>query len=229
MRTKSRRLEPAEPGALLFGGARGRLLAWLYGHPDQRFYLRQLVRQTGAAQGSVQRELQLLTHAGLIKRTVEGRQVYFQANRDSPIFREVQQLLIKTLGVVDVIRQALNSLGPSIQIAFIYGSAAKGLVRAASDIDLLVIGSASFSDVVSALASAQHLLGREVNPTVYSAEEFSKKIRAGHHFLTTVLPEPKVFIIGTDDELGRLAEKRMANATPNQRSRNRRSAGRRRS
>ena len=218
--------DPAEPGALLFGKTRRQLLAWLYGHPDERFYLRQLVRQTGAAQGAVQRELQLLSRADLVTRTVEGRQVYFQANRQSPVFTELQQLLLKTAGAVEVIRQTLAPIAPLIQIAFIYGSSAKGTVRASSDIDLLLIGTASFNEVVSALADAQHRLGRDVNPTVYPADEFNKKVRAGHHFLTTVLHEPKVFIIGSDHELGRLAEKRVADVAPHQRPRNRRPARR---
>jgi predicted nucleotidyltransferase len=226
--TQSAGLDAAEPGALLFGKTRRHVLVWLYGHPDERFYLRQLVRQTGAAQGAVQRELQLLSRAGLVTRTVDGRQVYFQANRESPVFTELQQLLLKIAGAVDVIRQALAPLASTIRITFIYGSAAKGTLRAGSDIDLLVIGSVSFGDVASALAEAQRRLGRDVNPTVYPTSEFVKKVRANHHFLTTVLREPKVFIIGSDHELDRLAEERVADVAPHQRPRGRRPARRRR-
>src|SRR5216683_6694336 len=96
---------PDGPGAVLFGKTRGLLLAWLYGHPDQRFYLRHLVRETGAAQGAAQRELRLLTEAGLVTRSVEGRQVYFQANRESPVYFELKQLLLKTVGAAEVIRE----------------------------------------------------------------------------------------------------------------------------
>src|SRR5262245_56672399 len=96
-----------EPGSVLFGQTRLRVLGWLFGHPDQAFYLRQIVRQTGAAHGAVQRELATLTRAGLLERTAEGRQVYFQANRGSPIFPELQALLMKTNGAVDVVRQVL--------------------------------------------------------------------------------------------------------------------------
>src|SRR5665213_1388795 len=208
MSTTKRTLD-ADPGTLLFGKTRRQMLAWLYGHPDERFYLRQLARHTGSALGAVQRELQSLSRAGLVTRTVDGRQVYFQANRESPVFPELQQLLLKTVGAVDLIRQALAPIAPLIQIAFIYGSAAKGTVRASSDIDLAVVGSTSFNDVVLALADAQHRLGRDVNPTVYPVDEFRKKVRTGHHFLTTILREPKVFIIGSDHELVRLAEKQV--------------------
>jgi DNA-binding transcriptional ArsR family regulator len=225
---QSAALDAAEPGALLFGKTRRHVLVWLYGHPDERFYLRQLVRQTGAAQGAVQRELQLLSAAGLVTRTEDGRQVYFQANRESPVFTELQQLLLKIAGAVDVIRQALVPLASSISIAFIYGSAAKGTLRAGSDIDLMVVGSVSFGDVASALTDAQQRLGRDVSPTVYAMNEFFKKLRANHHFLTTVLHEPKVFIIGSDHELSRLAEERVADVPSHQRQGNRRPASRRR-
>jgi len=227
MSTTKRTLD-ADPGTLLFGKTRRQMLAWLYGHPDERFYLRQLARHTGSALGAVQRELQSLSRAGLVTRTVDGRQVYFQANRESPVFPELQQLLLKTVGAVDLIRQALAPIAPLIQIAFIYGSAAKGTVRASSDIDLAVVGSTSFNDVVLALADAQHRLGRDVNPTVYPVDEFRKKVRTGHHFLTTILREPKVFIIGSDHELVRLAEKQVVDAARHQRQRNRRPVRRRR-
>lgn len=226
--TQTPPLDAAEPGALLFGKTRRHVLVWLYGHPDERFYLRQLVRQTGAAQGAVQRELQSLSRAALVTRTVDGRQVYFQANRESPVFTELRQLLLKIAGAVDVIRQALAPLALSIRVAFIYGSAAKGTLHAGSDIDLMVVGGASFGDVVSALADAQQRLGRDVNPTVYPINEFTKKVRANHHFLTTVLHEPTVFIIGSDHELGRLAEERVADVASHQRPRNRRPARRHR-
>jgi predicted nucleotidyltransferase len=176
----------------------------------------------------VQRELQLLSAAGLVTRTEDGRQVYFQANRESPVFTELQQLLLKIAGAVDVIRQALVPLASSISIAFIYGSAAKGTLRAGSDIDLMVVGSVSFGDVASALTDAQQRLGRDVSPTVYAMNEFFKKLRANHHFLTTVLHEPKVFIIGSDHELSRLAEERVADVPSHQRQGNRRPASRRR-
>jgi predicted nucleotidyltransferase len=228
MSTTAGRTDATDAGAILFGKTRRQLLAWLYGHADERFYLRQLVRQTGAAQGAMQRELAALLRAGLITREVEGRQVYIQANRESPIFADLQRLLLKTAGATDVIRSALTPLAHRIDVAFVYGSAAKGTLRAASDIDLLVVGRVSFGEVVSALGDAQERLGRDINPTVYPAEEFARKLRSGHHFLTTVLTEPKTFIIGTDHELGRLAEERLADRTPDERTRDRRSVRRRR-
>jgi len=215
---------PTDPSTVLFGKSRGRLLAWLYAHPDERFYVRQLVRLTGVAQGAIQRELRLLADASLVTRRTEGRQVYFQANKESPIFADLQQLLLKTFGAVQAIRHALTAIAPSVDVAFIYGSTAKGTTRPASDIDLMVIGPASFTEVVTALAHVQEQLGRDINPTLYSREEFQKKLRAGHHFLESVLREPKVLIIGTEHELGRMGEVRMANGAPDQRTRDRRPA-----
>jgi predicted nucleotidyltransferase len=201
----------------LFGKSRGRLLAWLYARPDERFYLRQLVALTGVAQGAVQREVQLLTAAGLLTRHVEGRQVYYEANRASPIFSDLQRILLKTFGAADVIRRALAAIGDAIEVAFIYGSVARGTAGAGSDIDLLVIGRVSFSQLVTTLAPAQRELGREINPAVYPRE-------AGHHFLSSLLRDPKIFIVGTEHDLGRLAEVRLVDASPNERARDRRSA-----
>jgi predicted nucleotidyltransferase len=203
--------------SVLFGRTRRRLLGWLLGHPDEAFYLRQLVRQTGAAHGAVQRELAALTRAGVLRRTVQGRQVYFQANRESPVFTELQSLLMKTTGAVDVLRKALAPLADRIAAAFVFGSAARGDLRSDSDVDLLVVGDASFEAVTEALAEAQEQLGRDINPTVYPVAEFRRKIRGGHHFLTSVLREPHLFIIGGANELGRLGAKRLADSSLDER------------
>jgi len=206
-----------EPGAVLFGQTRLRVLGWLFSHPEESFYLRQLVRQTGAAHGAVQRELATLTAAGLLERTVEGRQVYFQANRRSPIFPELQALLTKTTGPVEVVRRALERLADRILVALIFGSAARGELRNDSDVDLLVVGDTPFATIVEALGPAQERLGREINPTVYPAPEFRAKLLEGHHFLTRVLREPYLFVLGGADELDRLGEERLAHSPSDKR------------
>jgi predicted nucleotidyltransferase len=142
--------------------------------------------------------------------------VYFQANRDSPIFPDLQGLIAKTVGLTDVLRETLAPLGNRVLVAFAFGSAARGELRASSDIDLLVVGEASFEDVVGALTDAQERLGRDINPTVYPPNEFRTKVRAKHHFLTAVLSGPRMFIIGGDDELVGLGAKRLADKTPAQ-------------
>lgn len=204
------KLLPTDPGLVLFGSTRRRLLAWLFGHPDESFYLRDLLRQTGAPEGGAQRELAALTAAGLLTRTVKGRQVYFQANGASPVFPELLSLLTKTTGVVDVLRRVLTPLSPRILAAFVFGSAARNELKQGSDIDLLVVGDVGFGEVVEAVRSADSTLGREVNPTVYPVPEYAAKIRDGHYFLNSVRREPRLFVLGGPGELAELEDVRVA-------------------
>lgn len=189
----------------LFGQTRGKLLALLYGHVDQTFYVRQLVRKVGAGHGAIQRELQQLTNLGLLVRRMQGNQVLYQANSASPIFPEIKSLIAKTVGVRDAIRSALVGLRARIQIAFVYGSVAQQTERAKSDVDLMVLGKVAFTDLVAALGPVQETLAREINPTVFSVSEFRSKLRAGNHFLRNVMAAKKLFIVGTEHELAELA------------------------
>ena len=191
----------------LFGKTRQAVMSLLYGHADEAYYLRQIARATGISLGPVQRELKQLSDAGIINRTVQGHQVYFQANQDCPIFTELKGLLTKTAGVGDVLRSALTSLSNRIDLAFVYGSVARGNEGRQSDIDLLVVGSIEFADIVSALQGAQKMLEREINPTVYPPVEFASKLKSGDHFLKDVSKNTKFFIIGSDHDFKKLAEK----------------------
>lgn len=217
-------------GAVLFGRARRLILGWLLGHQDETYFLRQLVRQTGLSPGSVQRELAALVSAGLIKRTTQGRQVYFQADSESPVFTELRSLFLKTAGVADVLRDALQPLTDRIVAGLVFGSAARGELRNDSDIDVLVVGDVSFGEVVGALSKAQRVLGREVNPTVYPLSELRAKLRKGHHFLNAVLSEPHVLVIGDRDELEGLGSaEQVAGHAPDDKAGDRRHARGRRS
>ncbi|MGB6404796.1 MAG: nucleotidyltransferase domain-containing protein, partial [Candidatus Sulfotelmatobacter sp.] len=133
--------------------------------------------------------------------------VLYRANSQSPIFSEIKSLISKTVGIHDVVLSALASLGADIQIAFVYGSVARQKERADSDVDLMVLGDAPFSDVVSALSPAQRALGREINPTVFPVFEFRSKLAAGNHFLRSVMKEKRLFVLGTENELAKLASK----------------------
>ena len=192
-------------GVALFGKSKRALLALFYVHPERSFYLRQVVRMLGIGQGAVQRELARLVYAGLLVRTPVGSQVHYQANVASPVFAEVKSLMLKSAGVADVLREALAGLVERITVAFVYGSLAKGTDNANSDVDLMVIGDVRFAEVVSALQPAQKTIGREVNPSVYSEQEYQTKVKAKHHFLTSVIDTPKVFIVGGNHELNGLA------------------------
>lgn len=191
----------------LFGRTRQALLALLYSRADEEHLQESLIQLAGLGRGTVQRELEFLARAGVIRRAVRGRQVYFQANQQSPIYAELRGLVVKTSGVADVLRGALAQLSERISVAFIYGSVAKGAERRGSDVDVMVIGDVSFAEVSEALSQAQKTIGREVNPSVYTSADFRVKLKAKHHFLRTVLSAGKIFLIGDDDELGRLAKK----------------------
>lgn len=199
--------------AALFGKTRRAVLGVLYGHPDEAFYLRQLVRATHAGQGAVQREVKRLSEAGIIRRTVQGREVYYRANPECPVFPEVKSLVVKTAGVGDVLRSALAPLAGRIKVAFLFGSFAQGKHNQQSDVDIMIIGEATFKEVVDALASAQEALARDVQPTVYPLAEFQARVKAREHFVTTVLGELKIFLIGDECELAGLAQKRLGHRT----------------
>lgn len=191
----------------LFGRTRQALLALLYSRADEEHLQESLIQLAGLGRGTVQRELDFLARAGVVRRTVRGRQVYFQANAQSPIYAELRGLVVKTSGVADVLRGALARLSGRISVAFIYGSVAKGAERRGSDVDLMVIGDVSFTEVSEALSEAQKAIAREVNPSVYTPGDLRAKLKAKHHFLRTVLSAEKIFLVGDDDELGRLAKK----------------------
>ena len=200
--------------AALFGQTRRALLALLYGHPDEAYYLRQLARAGGLGLGGVQREVKRLAGAGILRRTIRGHQVYYQANPECPVFPELKGLVVKTSGAADVLRGALALLAGRIKVAFIYGSVARLQQTNASDVDLMVVGAVSFGDVVATLSTAQELIHREINPTVYSPAEFSSKLKARHHFLSSVLRNEKVFVVGDEHELARLGPIRLADQAP---------------
>jgi predicted nucleotidyltransferase len=190
----------------LFGKTRQAVLALLYGQADTSFYTKQILDAVKTGRGTVQRELKNLTDAGIIIREVQGRQVYYRANEKCPIYNELKSIVRKTFGVADVLRQSLAPKADKVRLAFIFGSVARSADDRRSDIDLIVAGGLSFGDVVSLLSPAEEKLGREVNPVVYPIAEFKKKVKEDHHFVKTVLEGEKIFLIGDEDELGRLAK-----------------------
>lgn len=194
----------------LFGKTRRAVLSLLYSHVDDAFYLRQIARAAGVGLGAVQRELKLLSEAGIIQRIVRGRQVYYQANPRCPVFEELKKMITKMVGVGATLKAALALLTDRIDVAFIYGSVARNNEHRGSDVDVLVVGKVTFSEIVSSLQEAQQTIGREINPTVYPLEEFRSKLAEGHHFLNAVLKGPMLFLIGDKHELARLAKKPVA-------------------
>lgn len=190
----------------LFGKTRRVVLGLLYLHPERSYYLREIVRATEVGQGAVQRELRNLTAAGILEREQRGKQVHYRASQSCPVFEELRSLMVKTAGLGDLLRQALQPLGERIRVAFVYGSMVTGEMDAASDVDLMVLGQVGFGEVVVQLQDAQEKLGREINPMVYPPNEFTEKLAADHPFLCRVMEEPKVFLIGNEDELRAVAQ-----------------------
>lgn len=182
------------------------MLGWLFSHPDERYFVRQLTNLLREDSTNVSRELSRLEKTGILVSTTEGRQKYYQANRQSPLFDELHGLIIKTAGVADVLRSALLIAQKQIKVAFIFGSIASGNERKRSDIDVMVVGRIPFEEVISLLSPAEEKLRREVNPVVYPVAEFKRKVMEDHHFVKTVLNSEKVFLIGDEDELARLVK-----------------------
>ena len=185
----------------LLGKTRRAVLSLLYSHADETYYLRQLARLVGGGMGAVQRELKALTDAGIIKRIEKGKQAYYQANPQCAIFPELKSLIMKTAGMGDTLRVALSPLAERVQVAFIYGSIARGDESKGSDVDIFIVGEVTFAEVVEALSPVQQTLNREINPTVYPVDEFRVKQKAGHHFIKSVLEGNKLFLIGDEHDL----------------------------
>jgi len=185
----------------LLGKNRAALLAALLLRPDESLHVRELARLTGASPGSVHRELKVFTELGVLRRREVGRQVFYSADRGCPVFEELAGLLRKTVGLVDVIRHALQPFSDRIVGVFLYGSMASGAETSHSDVDVMILGDLTFSEAVQALAPTEAALRREVNATVMKAVEFTKKRKARDGFVTAVCKAPKLWVMGDVDEI----------------------------
>ena len=182
-------------GDALFTKTQQRVLGLLYGKPEQSFYLNEIVRLADMGKGAVSRELAKLAKAGLLTVMRQGNQSHYQANAENPIFDELKGIIQKTFGVVDVLKSALATLLPDLELAFIYGSLAKGSEHASSDIDLMLVGDdLSYGEVMALLDSAEQELGRTINPTLYNSQDFATRIDARQSFITRVMEQPKLWL-----------------------------------
>lgn len=186
----------------LFTGTQQRVLALLFGQPHRSFYASELIGLAKAGSGAVQRELARLSQSGLVTVKVVGSQKHYQANPASPIYAELHGIAQKTVGLAEPLREALSPLARKIRAAFVYGSVAKRQDTAASDIDVLVLSDElGYGDMFAALESVGAQLGRNINPTILTQQEFTKRVKAKEAFLTRVLAQPKIWLIGGDDDL----------------------------
>lgn len=184
---------------------RRKALALLLLRPEVRLHVREIARLTGSVPSAMAKELGLLHQAGLLDKFTVGNQVQFTANQQHPVYPELCALLKKTVGLADVLVAALSSLTDRVHVAFVFGSVARTAEHAASDIDILIIGDVTFAEVTDHLYAAQQELQREVNAKVYDAAEWKSRLAAGSTFFTEVLSKPKIFLIGTQDDLDELA------------------------
>lgn len=193
---------PSSTANALFPKVRQRVLALLFGVPGRSFYANEVIGLAQSGTGAVQRELSALSEAGLITVRKQGNQRHYQANIDSPVFAELRGLVLKTMGLADVLHAALAPIAAQIDAAFVYGSVAKQQDTAHSDVDVLIVSSSlGYADVFGALEGAALQLGRKVNPTLYSRADVAKRIAKDAAFVTRVLQQPKIWLIGNDENL----------------------------
>ena len=184
----------------LFTATQQRVLGLLFGEPDRSFYTSELINRIGAGSGAVQRELKRLAESGLVTVKRIGNQKHYQANPDSPVFEELCSLVRKTVGLAGPIREALEPLADRVRFATIYGSVAKGVDTAASDIDLLIVADGvTLEDVYRVLAPVEEALGRKINPTLYTLKEFEDRKASGNPFLSGVLSGDHIVLIGAEN------------------------------
>jgi predicted nucleotidyltransferase len=186
----------------LFTTGQQRVLGLLFGNPSRSYYTGEIIALSDAGTGSVQRVLARLAAAGLVTVSAIGNQKHYQANCDAPIFPQLHELVLKTFGLADILRDALRPLGSKIDAAFVYGSMAKDEDSATSDVDMMIISDAvGYGDIYLQLEDAAGRLGRKVNPTIHSRATLMKSVKDRNAFVTRVLAQPKIWLIGDESEL----------------------------
>ena len=185
----------------LFTETQRNLLGLLYGRPEKTFYIKELLRLTGMGVATIKRELDRMLGAGILRMNRIGNQHHYQADPQCPIYGELIAIVKKTLGLTEVIRQALAPLADRIEWAFVFGSSASGKETAGSDIDLMIIGEAGFSEVVNALYTVQETLAREVNPKIFRRDEWNGLLDAKDAFVAGVMAKPRLDVVGSEGSL----------------------------
>ena len=186
----------------LFTTTQQRVLGRLFGEPGRSYAVSELIQATGAGSGAVQRELARLSGSGLLLVELVGNQKRYRANPDCPIHDELVAIVRKTFGLATPLREALEPLAGRIHAAFVYGSVAAGKDTASSDIDLLLVSDTlAYPDLMTVLHPLAERLGREINPTIYTRADLRQRMASGNSFVTRVLQQPRLWLIGGDDDL----------------------------
>ena len=191
----------------LFPTIRAGVLSATLLQPEHWWFMTELARHLETSPSSLQRELESLVSVGLLLRRQDGRRTYFKANADSPLFRDLHGLLDKTSGLVPALMTTLKSFDDLIELAFLYGSVARGEEHSASDVDLAIVGTLKQIDLLPALRKLEARFHREVNVTLFSPEEYRRKLAAKDHFLHSVLKGKTIPLKGTLNELEETASR----------------------
>jgi predicted nucleotidyltransferase len=199
---------------VLFSKVQQQVLGLLYGQSDSDFYTNEIIRLTQSGTGAVQRELARLTAAGLLTVKQVGNQKRYKANHDTPFFIELRSIIIKTFGLTDIIRNVLKPLEKKINYTFIYGSIAKQEDTASSDVDLMIISDQlTYGQVFEVLKPAEEILNRKINPTFYTLSEWLCKQKEGNNFIRQILRQPKIFLLGKENDFNKLSEPSKSRST----------------
>ena len=186
----------------LFSSVQQRVLALIFSHPERSFYMSEIMRTVRSGTGAVERELSRLERSGLVSVERIGNQKHYRANRQSPIFHELQSIVLKTVGLVEPLRQSLEPYADKIKTAFVYGSVARGTDTARSDIDVMVIGEdLTYPDLYDGLQKAENALRRQVNPNFLSLKDWQRKLDQKNPFVAKIRGQPKIFIFGSEHDL----------------------------
>lgn len=204
MRNNVRNMRKDSTLAAIVSPTRQGVLTTLFLRPDKAWYLSELATSLGTGPSSLQREIDALVRVGILEKRVDGRRTYIKANEDSPIFPELRGLIEKTSGIVPMLREAIRGT-KGLKIGFIYGSLARGEEGASSDVDLMLIGLVSTMEISPKLRTVEKAVGRQINPTVFSQDEFSRNLAQKNHFLKTVMRKKKIMLVGAEDELETIA------------------------
>ena len=184
---------------ILSSRTRAEIFRLLFGMSDQELHLREIQRRSGMNDSTIRQELRKLVRLGLVKDRKDSNRIYYKANRSHPLYPEVNNLVLKTVGLVDILKDALRD--ERIQVAFVFGSIAEGNETALSDVDLFVIGKLGLRTISGLLTGVSEKIGREINPHVMSVNELRKRIEAGEHFISGLIKSPKLYIIGNKNDL----------------------------
>ncbi|MEJ2635779.1 MAG: nucleotidyltransferase domain-containing protein [Calditrichia bacterium] len=185
-------------------------------HPEREFYLRELSNRFQVSPRQISLELSNLRDIELIKKRVSGNHHYYSVNQQHPLFADLRNIFLKTIGLTEVLRKYLRPFAEEIDYAFVYGSMAKGNATVKSDIDLMVIGGVTSRNLSGAILEAGQELEREINFSVFSLHEMESRLRNSDHFFTTLFYEPKLFVIGNSSEFERMGKKWLAESPQDQ-------------